>query len=59
MAVYEIQTYLINLLPHLEFSLPPDAPRICRSAAITMIPTVEGKRAEGAQLPLDITILTN
>lgn len=57
MSLYQMQMYFIRLLPNLEFTLPRDAPRICRSAAITMIPTVEGQREAGAALPLDVAIL--
>lgn len=49
--------FLINTLTNFEFTLPANGPRICRSAALTMIPTVEGKRTAGPTLSLDVAIL--
>ncbi|KAJ7750121.1 cytochrome P450 [Mycena maculata] len=55
-AVLELQAFLIELLSDFEFSLTPEAMRIRREACIVMVPTVEGRRDEGAQLPLRVTV---
>ncbi|KAJ7744693.1 cytochrome P450 [Mycena metata] len=55
-AVLELQAFLIELLSEFEFSLTPEATRIRREACIVMVPTVEGQREKGTQLPLRVSI---
>jgi len=57
MGLWELQMFLITLLPDLEFTLPLNAPRICRSSSMIMTPTVEGQLAAGPQLPLDVAMI--
>ncbi|KAJ6631361.1 cytochrome P450 [Mycena sp. CBHHK59/15] len=57
-AVLELQAFLIELLGHFEFSLTPEAMRIRREACIVMVPTVEGQRDKGTQLPMRVTVVT-
>ncbi|KAJ6534037.1 cytochrome P450 [Mycena vulgaris] len=55
-AVLELQAFLIELVSNFEFSLTPEAMRIRREACIVMVPTVEGQRDKGTQLPLRVTV---
>ncbi|KAJ7672106.1 cytochrome P450 [Mycena rosella] len=55
-AVLELQAFLIELVSNFEFSLTPEAMRIRREACIVMVPTVEGQRAKGTQLPLRVSV---
>ncbi|KAJ7496593.1 cytochrome P450 [Mycena latifolia] len=55
-AVLELQAFLIELVGNFEFSLTPEAMRIRREACIVMVPTVEGQREKGTQLPLRVTV---
>ncbi|KAJ7125406.1 cytochrome P450 [Mycena epipterygia] len=57
-AVLELQAFLIELLSNFEFALTPEAMRIRREACIVMVPTVEGQREKGTQLPLKVTVAT-
>ncbi|KAJ6593189.1 cytochrome P450 [Mycena capillaripes] len=55
-AVLELQAFLIELLSNFEFSLTPEAMQVRREACIVMVPTVEGQREKGTQLPLRVTV---
>ncbi|KAJ6488255.1 cytochrome P450 [Mycena vitilis] len=55
-AVLELQAFLIELLSNFEFSLTPEAMRVRREACIVMVPTIEGQREKGTQLPLRVTV---
>ncbi|KAJ7099339.1 cytochrome P450 [Mycena belliarum] len=55
-AVLELQAFLIELISNFEFSLTPEAMRIRREACIVMVPTVEGEREKGTQLPLRVNV---
>ncbi|KAJ7478616.1 cytochrome P450 [Mycena galericulata] len=55
-AVLELQAFLIELLSDFEFTLTVEAMHIRREACIVMVPTVEGQRDKGTQLPIRVTI---
>ncbi|KAJ7187843.1 cytochrome P450 [Mycena filopes] len=54
-AIYEYQTFLIEMVKNFEFSMDPTtAAKIRREPGIVMIPTIEGEVAKGPQLPVTI-----
>ncbi|KAJ7935386.1 cytochrome P450 [Mycena leptocephala] len=55
-AILELQAFLIELLSNFEFSLTPEAMRVRREACIVMVPTVDGQREKGTQLPLRVSV---
>ncbi|KDQ64165.1 hypothetical protein JAAARDRAFT_201556 [Jaapia argillacea MUCL 33604] len=55
-AMVEMETFLLNLVNNFEFSLTDESKRVTRQSALVMVPMVEGKLDEGAQLPLKVTI---
>ncbi|KAJ7072910.1 cytochrome P450 [Mycena amicta] len=55
-AVLELQAFLIELVGTFEFSLTPEAMRVRREKCIVMVPTVEGQRDKGTQLPLRVSV---
>lgn len=54
--ILELQAFLIELLSNFEFSLTPEAMRVRREACIVMVPTVDGQREKGTQLPLRVSV---
>ncbi|KIK60889.1 hypothetical protein GYMLUDRAFT_597826 [Collybiopsis luxurians FD-317 M1] len=54
-AVIELQAFIVELLSNFEFSTTPKIEKLRREAALVMIPTVEGERENGSQLPLKVT----
>ncbi|KAJ7126046.1 cytochrome P450 [Mycena epipterygia] len=54
-AVYEYQTFLVELVKHFEFSMDPSlARKVRREASMVMIPTIDGEVLKGPQLPITI-----
>ncbi|KDQ64100.1 hypothetical protein JAAARDRAFT_64014 [Jaapia argillacea MUCL 33604] len=55
-AMVEMQTLLVDLVNNFEFSLTDDSKKITRLPALVMVPMVEDKYDEGAQMPLMVSI---
>lgn len=55
-AVYEIQTFLVELLANFEFRPTEDLKRLRREPCGVMVPTLEGDRGT-VQLPLRVSLL--
>ncbi|KAJ7126085.1 cytochrome P450 [Mycena epipterygia] len=54
-AVYEYQTFLVELVKNFEFSMDPSlARKVRREASIAMFPTISGEVLKGPQLPITI-----
>ncbi|KAF5356634.1 hypothetical protein D9757_006808 [Collybiopsis confluens] len=53
-AVIELQAFIVELLRNFEFSSTPKVEKLRREAALVMIPTIEGERESGRQLPLRV-----
>ncbi|KAJ7791744.1 cytochrome P450 [Mycena leptocephala] len=54
-AVYEYQTFLVELVKNFEFSMDPTlASKVRREAAMVMIPTISGEIMKGSQMPITI-----
>ncbi|KAJ6595685.1 cytochrome P450 [Mycena vulgaris] len=54
-AVYEYQTFLVELVKNFEFSMDPSiARKVRREATLVMTPTISGEVLKGAQLPITI-----
>ncbi|KAJ7204753.1 cytochrome P450 [Mycena pura] len=54
-AVYEYQSFLIELAKNFEFSMDPSlANKVLRRAALVMVPTIAGEQEKGPQLPIII-----
>jgi len=58
-AVVEMQAFLITLLSNFEFSIPEGAKDIRRDRSGVMTPMVVGEEDRGAQLPLQVTLLSS
>ncbi|TFK66775.1 cytochrome P450 [Pluteus cervinus] len=56
-AVYEIHTYLIQIIRRFELSYPQDLPPIIRAAGGVMAPVVRGHEEKGKRLMLEMKIL--
>ncbi|PCH41671.1 cytochrome P450 [Wolfiporia cocos MD-104 SS10] len=54
-AVFEIQTFLVEIIENFKFAIPADKPDIQRVPAGVMIPMIRGKMVHGSQMPLHIT----
>ncbi|KAF8817623.1 cytochrome P450 [Phlegmacium glaucopus] len=57
-AVLELHAFVAELISNFEFDLTPEALKVRREATLVMIPTIEGQREKGAQLPLRIKFVT-
>ncbi|KZT18500.1 cytochrome P450 [Neolentinus lepideus HHB14362 ss-1] len=55
-ALFELQTFLFDLIDQFHFSLTKDATRLRREPCLVMAPMVEGQSGKGAQLPLQVSI---
>ncbi len=55
-AVLELQTFIVELISHFEFSMTPEAYRVRREACLVMAPTIEGQVDKGNQLPLMVRL---
>ncbi|KDQ64101.1 hypothetical protein JAAARDRAFT_201503 [Jaapia argillacea MUCL 33604] len=55
-AMIEMQTLLVDLINNFEFSPTADSTKIIRLPAMVMVPMVEGKYNEGAQMPLMVSV---
>ncbi|KAJ6535340.1 cytochrome P450 [Mycena vulgaris] len=54
-AVYEYQTFLVELVKNFEFSMDPTlAAKVRREAAMVMVPTISGEVLKGSQMPITI-----
>jgi cytochrome P450 len=54
-AVYEYQTFLVELVKNFEFSMDLTlAAKVRREAAMVMLPTISGEVMKGAQMPITI-----
>ncbi|KAJ6571321.1 cytochrome P450 [Mycena capillaripes] len=54
-AVYEYQTFLVELVKNFEFSMDPTlAAKVRREAAMVMVPTISGEVMKGSQMPITI-----
>ncbi|KAJ7108499.1 cytochrome P450 [Mycena epipterygia] len=54
-AVYEYQTFLVELVKNFEFSMDPSlAAKVRREAVMVMAPTIDGEVLKGPQLPITI-----
>ncbi|KAJ7923520.1 cytochrome P450 [Mycena leptocephala] len=54
-AVYEYQTFLVELVKNFEFSMDPTlAAKVRREAAMVMVPTISGEVTKGSQMPITI-----
>ncbi|KAF7342359.1 Cytochrome P450 [Mycena venus] len=57
-AVYEYQTFLVELVKNFEFSMDPTvAAKVRREAAMVMVPTISGEVMKGAQMPITISAI--
>ncbi|KAJ7634739.1 cytochrome P450 [Roridomyces roridus] len=55
-AMYEYQTFLVELVKNFEFSMDPElSSRVRRQASLGMPPFIAGELHKGTQLPLTIT----
>ena len=54
--IYELQAFLTVLVSNFQFELTEDVHRICKTTAITMVPTLEGEVEKGAQMPLRVSL---
>ena len=54
--IYELQAFLTELVSNFVFELSDDVPRIRKTTAIVMVPTLEGELHKGAQLPLRVSL---
>lgn len=54
--IYELQAFLTELVSNFQFELTEDVHRICKTTAITMVPTLEGEVEKGAQMPLRVSL---
>ncbi|EMD32995.1 hypothetical protein CERSUDRAFT_99004 [Gelatoporia subvermispora B] len=55
-AIYELQSFLVELVSHFEFELTDDAKRVRREASIVMVPTLDGETEKGSQLPMKVSL---
>ncbi|KAJ7126049.1 cytochrome P450 [Mycena epipterygia] len=54
-AVYEYQTFLVELVKNFAFSMDPSlARKVRREASMVMVPTIDGEVLKGPQLPITI-----
>ncbi|EMD32992.1 hypothetical protein CERSUDRAFT_161087 [Gelatoporia subvermispora B] len=56
-AVYELQSFLVELLTHFEFDVTDDLKRLRRESSVVMVPTLAGEIHKGAQLPLKVSLI--
>ena len=50
--VYELQAFLVELVSNFHFELTDDAQRVRKTAAIVMVPTIEGE----VTMPLRVSL---
>ncbi|KAI0800178.1 cytochrome P450 [Fomes fomentarius] len=55
-AIYELQAFLTELVSNFVFELSDDVPRIRKTSAIVMVPTLDGELEKGVQLPLRVSL---
>ncbi|KAJ7485501.1 hypothetical protein FB451DRAFT_1230089 [Mycena latifolia] len=54
-AVYEYQSFLVELVKNFEFSMDPSlVGKVRREASLVMMPTISGEILKGPQLPITI-----
>ena len=46
--------FVVQLLGEFEFSATPEIAKIRREPALVVLPTIEGERQKGSQLPLKV-----
>ncbi len=54
--IYELQAFLTELVSNFVFELSDDVPRIRKTSAIVMVPTLDGELEKGVQLPLRVSL---
>ncbi|KAF5364508.1 hypothetical protein D9757_011972 [Collybiopsis confluens] len=55
LAVIELLAFVVQLLSQFEFSATPKIAKVRREPALVVLPTIEGERQKGSQLPLKVT----
>lgn len=55
-SILELQTLLAELVSNFEFSMNERSEKVRRLPCAVMVPVVSGEEAEGAQMPLKVSL---